>query len=71
MTPGVRYAVWPSGMPEAARFCDHPGTLLIVQTAMAMAVMGAFGVPPRIRIAERVGARPDPHEIDGEGKTVG
>lgn len=61
MTGHMHYAVWPSGNPEAARFCDDPARLLIVQTAMAIASMGAFGTPPRIRTASDPDRRPDPH----------
>jgi len=61
---GVRYAVWPQGMPDAARFCEHPGAVMLIQTAMAIATMGAFGIPPRIRVARSIGVRPDPHELD-------
>ena len=61
---GVQYAVWPQGMPDAARFCENQSAVLLLQTAMAIATMGAFGTPPRIRVATAVGSRPDPHEMD-------
>ena len=61
---GVQYAVWPQGMPDAVRFSEHPGAVMLIQTAMAIATMGAFGIPPRIRVARSIGTRPDPHELD-------
>ncbi len=61
MTQVIHYAVWPEGNPAAARFCDDPARVLIVQTAMAIAAMGAFGAPPRIRTASDPNRRPDPY----------
>lgn len=58
------WAVWPQGMPEAARFAGSPTRAALVQTAMMLALVRPFGNPPRIRVHHDPVGRPDPDALD-------
>lgn len=63
MTTGT-WAVWPEGMPEAARFTSFPSRALLLQNAMMLALLTAFGVPQRIVVHYDPAGRPDPEILD-------
>lgn len=58
------WAVWPEGMPEAARYTGSPSRALLLQNAMMLALLTAFGLPRRIRVHHDPCGRPDPEALD-------
>jgi hypothetical protein len=62
--PAGVWAIWPQGMPEAARFAASPTRATLVQTAMMLALVRPFGNPPRIRVHHDPVGRPDPDALD-------
>lgn len=60
----VHYAIWPEGMPQAARFTTSPARAFILQNAMGLAFLFPFQDAKRISTAREIGKRPDPDEYE-------
>lgn len=60
----VHYAIWPEGMPQAARFTTSSIQAFTIQNAMGIAFAFPFRSAKRIRVARDLESAPDPHEVE-------